>query len=257
MKDFSNVVLGSVGEIPITVNDLLYKIKTNLEQSIVDDLVHVILLRKVSKDLGVSVTDQELQEAADNFRKRMGLISAKETNEWLFERGLTVDEFERKIEDDLLKVRAQDKLATPEKMNKLFAEQILEFEKAKIAKIVVNDKGLADEIKTQIDEGEADFAVLAAKYSTDKESAEKGGMVGYVNRKDLPDEVDVLVFGEDKPKIVGPVAAGGSYYIVRILEPKKADPKDPVTVETCKKVIFDEYMAEKGQEIGVKLEFLP
>lgn len=257
MKDFSDVVLGSVGDTPITLNDLLLQLKTNLEHSIVDDTIHALLLRKAADELGITISTEELQDAADNFRRDFGLITATETNEWMESLGLIIDEFERKVENDLLRSRVEEKLATDEKINRVFTENILDFEKVKIAKLVVNDEGLANEIMTQIDEGEASFSDLAAKYSTDKETADKGGFAGYVNRNDLPDEVDVTVFADDAAGLVGPVASNGSYYLVKILEAKKADPDDDLTRATCTMAIFNDYMAEKGQEIGVKLDFLP
>ncbi len=256
MTDYKGVVLGKVGDTELTLDDLLFHLKTNLEQHIIDDMVYAVILKKAAEDLGISVSDSELQKAADDFRMDAGLISANETMEWMEERGLTLDEFERKLEHDLLKEKARAAVATEDKVNKIFSENILEFEKAKIGQIVVNDAGLAEEIKTQLDEEEADFATLASKYSTDADSAAKGGFVGFVNRKDLPDEVDVKVFGDDPPELIGPVQADGAYYIVRVLEPKKADPAEPITRASCIELVFDEYMTEKGRELATKLDFL-
>lgn len=256
MVDYKSVVLGKVGDTPLTVDDVLFQLKTNLEQTIIDDAVHAIIMRKAAEDLGITVSDDELQEAADAFRLEAGLISAAETTEWMEDKGLTIEEFERKVEYDLLKEKVQDKVATEEKMNKLFAENILEFERATIAQIAVNDAGLAAEIKTQLDEEEEDFASLASKYSVDSDTAGKGGFVGPVNRQMLPDEVDVVVFGAEEACVVGPVEAEGLQYIVKIIEPRKADPADPVTKQTCAKILFDDYMAEKGQELKVSLDFL-
>jgi len=250
MTDYTTITLGKIGDTPFTLDDLIFQLKTNLEQSIVDDAVHSVILRKVADDLSLSVSDEELQKAADDFRRETGLISASETMEWIEEYSLTVDDFEKKLENDLLKSKVETALATEEKVNKLFAENILDFEKANISKIMVNDAGLAEEIMTQLNEDEEDFITLATKYSVD---SDKGG---YVSRSDLPDEVDVLVFGDDAPELIGPVKAEGGYYIVKILEPKKADPSDELTRAACIKTIFDDYMAEKGQEMGVKLDFI-
>jgi parvulin-like peptidyl-prolyl isomerase len=256
MKDFSDVTIGSVGETRISLDDLFFELKTDLDQHVIDNVVHTILLRKVAEDLGLSVSDAELQDAADKFRMNSGLISASETNEWMEDNSLSIEEFEKKLENDLLKTKVEEKLATQEKINKTFAENILDFEKVNIAKIVVNDQGLAGEIKTQLDEGEADFATLASKYSADTESASKGGFVGFVNRQDLPDEVDVAVFADDAPEIIGPVESKGGYYIIKIIEPKKVDPEDDQTKSIIVKVIFEEYMNEKAAGLNTKLDFI-
>lgn len=256
MTNFSDVKIGSIAETPITLEDLIFELKTDLNQKVVGHMIDTALLRRYAGELGVSVSDEELQQAANNFRVDEGLLSAKETNEWLDESGLTVEEFEKKIENDLLRVKVQQVLATEDKRMKIFAENILQYEMAKIAEIVVRDKGLAEEIKTQLDEGDAEFSELASKYSLDKESAEKGGFVGFVNRYDLPDELSVAVFADDAAGIIGPIETGKGYYIVKIVEPKKSDPEDEKTKEMIVKSIFEDYFAEKAQTIGLKLDFI-
>jgi|GEM_PF-5168239 len=81
MKDFSDVTIGSVGEFPITLKDLLFEIKTDLNQNLFEKVVHNVILGQIAQELGVSVSDPELQAAADKFRAEKGLISAEETNE--------------------------------------------------------------------------------------------------------------------------------------------------------------------------------
>ena len=58
-----------------------------------------LTMRKVAADAasksGVKITDSELQEAADGFRARYQLNSAKDTHTWLKVSGLTVEQFEK------------------------------------------------------------------------------------------------------------------------------------------------------------------
>lgn len=257
MASYKDVRLGSVGDTAITLDDLVFQLKTTLKQTIIDDTVQSILIRRAAANLAVSVSDAELQQAADSFRERLGLVSAQETKEWMAERGLTLDEFERKIEQDLLRKKVQEKVATEDKITKVFAENMLQFESANAAIIVVEKQGLANEIKSQLQEGEVDFAALAAKHSVDTASAGKGGYLGYIHRKELPDAVDVAVFAQNAPDLVGPVAAEGRHYIVKILGRRKADPKDEATRSTCAQMILDDYLAEKGDTMKVKLDFIP
>ena len=257
MKDFSDVTIGSVGDITITLKDLLFEIKTDLDHNVFEKVVHNVILGNIAQELGVSVSDQELQTAVDKFRMEKGLISAEETNEWLRENAFTIEDFEQKLEYDLLKEKVRAQVATPEACNKYFAENMLLFEQAKIAQVVVNDQGLAEEIKLQLDEGEAEFADLASKYSTDPGTRDKGGYAGMVVRNDLPDEVEVLVFADDAAGLIGPVKAGGGYYIVKVLEPKKAAPESEETKEVVGTLLFDEYMMEKALGMETKLNFIP
>jgi parvulin-like peptidyl-prolyl isomerase len=253
MSDFSKVIIGSVGDTLITMDDLIFELKLDFRQKTVDNMVDRLLLKVCAKDMNIAISDSELQAAADKFRIETGLLSANETNEWLEENGLSIDEFERKLENDLLKSKIENDIATEEKINKLFAEGIIYFEKAKIAEIVVADKGLAEEIKAQLDEKEAEFSELAIKYSIDKESADRGGVVGPVNRNDLPDEVAVEVFADDAKKLIGPIEANGDYYVIKLIAPKKADPEDEHTRDFIKNQLFEDFVNEKTDSIGIKM----
>lgn len=255
MTTFNHVTLGTVGGTPITLDDLLFQLRTNLTQTIIEDTVHAIVVRKMAEELAVSVSDAELQRAADQFRRTSGLITAQETHEWLAGHGFSVEDFERKLEQDLLVEKVRDRLATPAAKKRVFVENLGEFERVKIAQIVVREAGLAREIKAQLDEGEAEFCAVAAKHSAHKETAERGGFVGYVNRKDLAAELDAAVFAEGASGILGPIASGGSYYLVRVLEAKKADLDDPEAQAICTRLIFDEALAQKTAQLKTKLEF--
>lgn len=255
MKNFGDVTLGTVGGTRITLDDLLFQLRTNSAQTVIEDMVHAVVIRKMAEESAISVSNADLQRAADEFRRGSGLITAQETHEWMAQHGLTLEEFERKLEQDLLTQKVRERLATEDAKQKVFVQNILDFERAKIAQIVVKEAGLAREIRAQLAEGEAEFCALAAKHSTDKETAEKGGFVGYVNRKDLPAEVDAVVFAEGASGVLGPIASGGSHYVVKVLEAKKADFTDPETQAICTKMIFDEALAQKAAEHKTKLDF--
>src|SRR5262249_61076742 len=64
-----------------------------------------------ARQLGLSVTTEELQEAATAFRRRRGLNAAADTHAWLAECGLSVDEFAAFLESRLLAARLHQHLA--------------------------------------------------------------------------------------------------------------------------------------------------
>lgn len=55
-----------------------------------------------AKDRGIVVTDDELQKAADVFRRVNNLNTAEQTEKWLKERGLTIEALEEYLEANLL-----------------------------------------------------------------------------------------------------------------------------------------------------------
>jgi len=85
-----------------------------------------------------------------------------------------------------------------------FLEKTKAFEKAK-------------EIKKRLEKGE-DFEELAEKYSQDKESAAKGGDLGYLYRGMLPEELEKDAFSMRVGKISGPIKSKFGYHIIKLQE---------------------------------------
>src|SRR5262245_38007950 len=65
------------------------------------------LVQEQARQSGLSVTAEELQAAADSFRRRHDLPTAADTHAWLTERGLSVDDFEAGLEEDLLAAKVR------------------------------------------------------------------------------------------------------------------------------------------------------
>jgi hypothetical protein len=74
-------------------------------------IINEIMIRKVAKREGVAdVTDAELQRGADEIRAALGLYSVAETEAWLTAQGITLDDFERGVETNLLAEKWADKV---------------------------------------------------------------------------------------------------------------------------------------------------
>jgi len=75
----------------------------------------------------------------------------------------------------------------------------------------------AKQIRSMLEEG-ASFAQLAKKFSDDKNTARKGGRVGWVTAK-LPDgfyDVETAIYQTPVGKVAGPVRSRVGYHIVRV-----------------------------------------
>ncbi|GAB4029386.1 MAG: peptidylprolyl isomerase [Elusimicrobiota bacterium] len=79
----------------------------------------------------------------------------------------------------------------------------------------------ASRIKKELDGG-ADFEDMAAKFSKDKQSALRGGDIGYVIRGMLPEELEKAVFKMCPGEISGPIESKFGYHIVRLDEKRIA-----------------------------------
>lgn len=79
----------------------------------------------------------------------------------------------------------------------------------------------ASRIKKELDGG-ADFEDTAAKFSKDKQSASRGGDIGYVIKGMLPEELEKAVFKMCPGEIAGPIESKFGYHVVRVDEKRIA-----------------------------------
>ncbi|MGJ9459324.1 peptidylprolyl isomerase [Oceanobacillus sp. CF4.6] len=90
--------------------------------------------------------------------------------------------------------------------------------------ILVADEETANEVKTKLDEG-ADFAELAAEYSTDG-SAQDGGNLGYFTVGDMVPEFEDKAYSMEVGEISEPVASEFGFHIIKVND--KRETEEPV-----------------------------
>ena len=98
----SNLVL-SVNGLDLTVQEALQALRLNGNgtSDLSTALVNYCLIAKAITQKSLTIADNELQDAADDFRSEFGLISAESTVRWLADAGLSNERFEA-----LMKARA-------------------------------------------------------------------------------------------------------------------------------------------------------
>lgn len=74
------------------------------------EVVERKLTAEAARQDGIEVTDEELQNAFDNFRYAMGLEDAEDTEEWMSSRGVSLDDLEQHIETNILVHKWKDTL---------------------------------------------------------------------------------------------------------------------------------------------------
>lgn len=180
------------------------------------DAARELLIERAAQVRGLSVSDNDLQSAADQFRARHNLQLAEDTRAWLADRNWTAEDLERHLELQLLRERLTSEIVTPEMIEQHFAEHRRKYDRVRLAHIVVAEQSLAEELAAQIDDEDADFAALARQFSTDTSTAQIGGEMGLLDRVSLSAPVESAVFSAADGDTVGPVETARGFHLIRI-----------------------------------------
>src|SRR5581483_3802033 len=162
-------------------------------------------LEQAGKDLGVVVTDADVNKQIADIKKRVFGGNEQAFQTQMKQQGFTLP---------LLRVFQKGNLLSDRVYKKV------------TGKVTVSEKK-ADDIESQL-KGGADFASLAKKYSTDTLSAVKGGKLTIEKGKTVP-EFDKVAFSLKTNEISAPVHSQYGWHIIQALGPIKAEHKKPLS----------------------------
>ena len=176
------------------------KIFKENETFFLETLINVRLQLQEAKNMGIRVSDEELQEAIGNIQKKYSMSEAA-FGESLKIEGFTYAEYKKRLREQiiiskLVNMEIRNKIViTDEDLNKFVAEnkEILEnTERYKISQILLKKQKDTDNSKIEEKAGEllrkieqgGSFSDLAQQYSEDP-SAKAGGDLGLLKKSQL------------------------------------------------------------------------
>ena len=121
-------------------------------------------------------------------------------------------------------------------------------EQAKLRIIVAKDDAAAADVKSALDAG-GDFAKVAMEKSEDPRTKDKGGDLGWVEKKGLPPALATPIFAAEKGAVVGPISAdpnaeAGPRFLFKVEETRATTP-----LEEVKDSIKEKLKEELAQEL--------
>jgi peptidylprolyl isomerase len=253
MSEMKSVIVATVQGEFLSLHDLLYtlKLKGQLPGLIASAVVDKVIADSAMKE-GLSVSDEELQQAANAFRLSRGLNKAADTRRWLALNHMQETDLENGLERELLRQKLAGHV-TRDQVEKYFAENRSKYDRARLRCIVVDKDGVAQELLSRILEEDADFAELARQHSLDQRTRARGGELGIVSRAALPPEVAAAVFAAKNGEVVGPLAHAGAYLLIKVEEILLGQLDGPTTAG-IQRVIFRDWMARRLQNEKVELK---
>src|SRR5262245_33718766 len=231
-----DTIIASLPGVPLALGTLL---KTLHLEGRLEPLVREALAGQVvqneARQLGLSVTTEELQEAATVFRRRRGLSAAADTHAWLAECGLSVGEFEAFLEGRLLAARLSQHLAgSPVEAH--FTAYQPGYERLRLAEVHVGRDDLARELAAQVREGR-DLEEVAREHglSLARHQVLRNALVG-----PLAEALASAETGE----LIGPVVTPEGFALAVVEERRPAE-LDAATRQGIQDELFDGWLAAK------------
>ncbi|WP_141994153.1 peptidylprolyl isomerase [Bacillus sp. B4EP4a] len=212
-----------------------------------DLLVTNKLVELEAEKAGIKIKDEEIQKEIDTMVESYG--DEKSLKEQLEASGSSMEALKKDIvvylqTKKLVEPRitvTDDEISTYFEDNKETFDQA---EQVEASHILVEDEKTAKKVAKEIAEG-GDFAKLAAEYSTDTQTADNGGSLGYFGKGDMVGEFEDVAFDLDINKVSDPVKTDYGYHIIKVTGKKEAK---KANLEDSKDVIKETLLSEKLQE---------
>lgn len=235
-------MLASLGEVSLSLEDWLVTLRRRGRlQPLLSECVVEHFLIQQARQAGLDCSADELQAAADLFRRRHGLTTAAQTNAWLAQERRSILDFEAVLKHDLLIEKLKDHL-THDQIANHFAAHGFRYDRIVLRQIVVPREDMARELLTQLHEGAA-FKGLARQHSAHT----VGAAAEIVLRGQLSEEIAAPLFAAETGSIVGPIAMPGGFRLFLIEACQRAE-LDVETRALIRAELFNAWLQERLRE---------
>lgn len=209
-------------------------------------LVDTSLLQQEYLAREIHVSDQELQAAMDEFRRRRGLRTREQTLDWLGRHGITQERLELFVADraKLRKLRAQ---VTHGRIEAWFEQHREELAPVVLAVVAVADRAQADALRARA--GDSEAGLLRAACDRMVASLGSAGSYGQEllqtrRRWELPPNLAHAVCSQPVGTVLGPVEDDGMFRVACVIA-REAAVLDAATREHVEQRLFDEWLDER------------
>jgi hypothetical protein len=240
-----DTVIVSTSNTRLTLGGLLRRLQV---QARLGPLVHEALARQYVVDqaraAGLAVTAEELQQAADAYRRRAGLHTAADTRAWLARHGLSADDFAAGLEETLLaaKMRRQVGAAGVEVH---FATHQAGYERLRVAMLLVGRDDLARELLSQVRDEGRDLDAVAQEHGLPVVRRR-------LLRRELGEALAAALAAAKDGELVGPVATPEGFALVEIKE-RDEPVLDPDIRQAIQQELFEKWLAEGVRDATLDL----
>jgi peptidylprolyl isomerase len=233
----------------ISVDDFVRTLKlTGQFESLVEQIVRDKLTVLAGQKQGITVSPEEIQERADQFRRVKGLHRAAQMNAYLDAIGVSLDEFEAFLIDSLYQEKTMQSVCSPTAVESYFKLNSPKFDSIEVSHIVLDTEGKAKEMISYLTDDPESFADMAREHSIADTKAQ-GGVIGKVMRGSLKSDVEAKVFNAEVGDLLGPFASPDrSYYEIFTVTAKHPATLDEETSAEVRRLLREDWLMARAQE---------
>ena len=217
-------------------------VEETLKANIVEKLIMEKLIEKETKDMKITVTDEEIQKKLDDYAIQMG--GQEKFDEFLVTNNISKEFFYENMRKEILVDKHKEYIINniniSEKDAKEFFEQNKDnLVKVKASHILVSSEEEGNKILEKLKNGE-NFATLATLESLDSVSAAKGGDLGYFGKGEMISEFEDAAFSLKVGETSDLVKTEVGYHIIYVEDRK--DTFDSLKDDIINKLKEQEYI---------------
>lgn len=217
-------------------------------ESLIEQLVRDKLTVHAAKKHGVRISEDDIQQRADQFRRVRGLHRAADMNQYLDALKVSLDEFEAFITDSLYQERMLESIGDNGAVEEYFSMNSPKFDAIEVSHILLDDEGKAKEMISYLREDPDAFAEMAREHSI-ADTKGSGGVIGKVLRGSLKPDIEAKIFNAEVGELLGPFASldRSCFEIFAVTAKYPAELDADVSAE-IKRLLREEWLMTRAQE---------
>jgi parvulin-like peptidyl-prolyl isomerase len=172
-------------------------------ESLLDQFVRDRLATLGARKAGIQVSEAEIQERCDQYRRVRGLHRASDTNKYLDAMRISLEEFEDFITASLYQEKMMSKVCGDQAVQGYFKLNSPKFDSIEVSHIVLDSEPKAREMIAVLREDPDSFDEMAREHSI-ADTREQGGLIGKVLRGSLRSDVEAKIFNGAAGDLLGP-----------------------------------------------------
>ena len=227
----------------ISVDEFLQTLRlTGQFEGLIEQFVRDRLTVQAAKKQGIRVSEQEIQERADQFRRARGLHRASDTNKYLDALHVGLDEFEAFLTDGLYQEKMLARVCSEQAVQAHFKLNSPRFDSIEVSHIVLDAEGKAKEMISVLADDPDSFDEMA-------DTREHGGLIGKVLRGSLRTDIEAKVFNAAVGELLGPfISADRTVFEIFKVKAKHPARLDDDTATEVRRLLREEWLRARAQE---------